>query len=437
MALAVINHHPKIRRMRRATRLRAHQMAVAAYATAQRTPMPTGVRDALRDRLAWQPELRVVDVDKLLLGGQNRLDAAGFAAAVGDPQWASTRVADGPHADLLRRAARAPLSDEEILGSRYAAMARVSIAASGQYFSAHDDAGIVEFAREFIGTTDELVPPPDRKPHQTRAGAPVEVAPIRDSDCYQVIDGHHRVARAAVEGIDQIAVRVKRIAVHTGLQEMLDAMSWIGGEPELYQPLTAPEVATWPTVRGCQDRFEAMIAVLDEIGLEAGSYLDVASCYGWFVAAMGEHGLAAEGVEQDPIAPRLGQVVYGLEPGRVSTGEAVSFLRAAEYRWDVVSCFSLLHHFVLGRSEDSAEALVQALDAATGRVLFLDTGQEHEAWFRDSLAGWDSTRVREFLETETSFDRVVDLGPDQDDRPPYSGNYGRHLFACIRDEAVD
>jgi hypothetical protein len=27
---------------------------------------------------------------------------------------------------------------------------------------------------------------------------------------------------------------------------------------------------------------------------------------------------------------------------------------------------------------------------------------------------------------------VIDLGPDQDDVPPYEENYGRHLFACIR-----
>ncbi|MFS3128112.1 hypothetical protein ACLM5J_06880 [Nocardioides sp. Bht2] len=431
MALAVINHHPKFKRMRRVTRLRAHQVAAAAYATAQRTPMPAGVRDALRDRLAWQPELRIVGVEQLLLGGQNRLDAAEFADVVSDPLWPSTRVADGPHADLLRRAGRGDLSDDEILGSRYATMARASIAASGQYFTATDEAGIVAVARDFIAA--DRLQEATRKPHQSHAGAPIEVAPIRDSECYQVIDGHHRVARAAVDGIDQIAVRVKRIGVYTPLQEMLDAMSWIGGEPELYQPLTAPEVAGWPTVRGCQDRFESMVAVLDDLGLEQGSYLDVASCYGWFVAAMGEHGLEASGIEQDPIAPRLGEIAFGLRPGAITTGEAVSFLAQSGRSWDVVSCFSLLHHFVLGRSEDSAQSLVQALDRATGRVLFLDTGQEHEAWFTDSLAGWDTARVQEFLETETSFDRVIDLGPDQDDRPPYQGNYARHLFACIRD----
>jgi len=65
-------------------------------------------------------------------------------------------------------------------------------------------------------------------------------------------------------------------------------------------------------------------------------------------------------------------------------------------------------------------------------VLFLDTGEGHEAWFRESLAGWDADRVAAFLKQHGTFDEVVDLGPDADAVPPYESNYGRHLFACVR-----
>ncbi len=126
-------------------------------------------------------------------------------------------------------------------------------------------------------------------------------------------------------------------------------------------------------------------------------------------------------------------MVHGISPERITTGEAIAFLEHAGRSWGVVSCFSLLHHFALGRGTTDAVGLVQALDRATERVLFIDTGQSHEKWFRDSLPEWDTTFVQRFLRQHTSFDRIVDLGPDRDDRPPFSGNYGRHLFACVRE----
>ncbi len=437
MATLALDHHPRLRKMHRALGDTVHRLVVKGYDVARHTPMPRGVRDGLRERVAWQSRLEVVSVHQLLLGGQNRMSAEEWARRTGDLLWPSRRVADGPHAELLERAADGMASDEDILSSPYADMARQSIALSGQYFSATDDAGILEVARDYLASVRGTAPS-TRKPHQTRLGLPIEVAPVRDSACYQVVDGHHRVAALVANGIDRVAVRVNRMSVRTPLQELLGSMSWIGGEPELYQPVDAPEVATWPTVRGCWDRKAAMLGLLESRGhfdrpAGPGSYLDVASCYGWFVAAMQQHGFAAQGVERDPKAPELAMVLHGLTRDQVATSDAMEFLGAAPQQWDVVSCFSLLHHFVLGRGSATASELVKALDRSTRSVLFLDTGQEHETWFRESLAGWDAERVRRFLAKETSFDRIIDLGPDQDDRPPYSGNYGRHLFACVRE----
>jgi hypothetical protein len=273
---------------------------------------------------------------------------------------------------------------------------------------------------------------------QSSAADPVLVAPIRDSDCYQVLDGHHRLALLAHHGVPTARVKVKRLPVTTPLQDLLTQMSWIGGKKELYQPIDAPELRQgWTTVRRCRDRLALMESQLAALGTGPGhSYLDVASCYGWFVQQMAERGYAAQGVERDPLAPRLGAGVYGLDPGRVTVGDAVEFLRAAREegrRFDVVSCFSLLHHFALGRGGGtSAEELTQLLDSVTGRVMFLDTGQEHEAWFARTLRGWDATHIARFLTTHTTFDEVIDLGPDEDAVAPYADNYGRHLFACVR-----
>jgi hypothetical protein len=163
------------------------------------------------------------------------------------------------------------------------------------------------------------------------------------------------------------------------------------------------------------------------------SYLDVASCYGWFVSAMGDLGYECHGIELDPLASPLGQAAYGLRPEQITIGNCVNVMRDTSQRWDVVSCFSLLHHCVLGRTDATPAQLMELLDKVTGRVLFLDSGQSHEAWFRKTMPDWSTERLMAFLQDATQFARVIDLGPDADAVPPYEDNYGRHLFACIRE----
>jgi hypothetical protein len=375
-----------------------------------------------------------VPIEALLLGGQNRLSAREYAAGTGNLLWPSTRVVDGPHTALLRAARECRLSDEEILQSPYADMARDCIRLSGQFFSATDDRGIVAEARGFIGRSEQEPASVSTRPHQSAAGTAIRAARVHKSDCYQVVDGHHRIAQAAVAGRPTVQVQRKWFSVTTPLQDMLNQMSWIGGETELYQPVSAPELEkSWTTVRRCTDRLEKMLQCARNLGVEpaSSSYLDVACCYGWFVSEMGQAGFDARGVERDPLGPVLGQAAYGLDPSRVTTADAVDFLRSGA-RFDMVSCLSLLHHFALGRGSVGAEEFVHLLDGATGRVLFLDTGQAHEEWFESTLTEWDTEYVVKFLLANSTFDEVLDLGPDVDAVPPYQGNYGRHLFACVR-----
>jgi len=436
MTIAMARHLPSRRRLRRAVGRRARTAASFTYGRIRRLPIPRRVRGALYQTLPWRPGTQEVPLNKILLGGQNRVSASVYAEATNDLLWPSTRIGDGPHAELFRLGRGAVDDPSRFFSTRYARMARDCIDLSGQYFGARDEAGVLEVARDAV--TNDAPEPLARRPHQSRDGAPVLLAPIRDSDCFQVIDGHHRLARMAVSGGQKARARVKRFPVSTPLQDLLDEMSWIGGERELYQPLDAPEVAqSWRTVRRCTDRLDSMAATIDELGVVPGSssYLDVASCYGWFVAQMSRRGFDATGVELDPRAPRLAAAAYGLDAERVHVGDAVEFLARADRTWDVVSCFSLLHHFALGRGSIGPEQLVRLLDRVTGRVLFLDTGQAHEAWFRSSLPEWDSAYVARFLTEHGTFDQVIDLGPDEDGVPPYEGNYGRHMFACVRGDS--
>lgn len=428
------------RRSRTALRhlgLRPYDAYEALVRTGRSLPIPARARVAVSSALLRRPWQVSVPLDKLLLGAQNGWTATAFADQTGEVLWASTPLLRGPHVALLRLAeVRGELSDAEILDSPYGRFGLRNIAASGRYFWATDPAGVLNVARSFIARYEGREPRRPTRANQSRPTDPVLAAPIQGTDYYQILDGHHRLAIAAVRGEHAARATVKWMPVMTPLQRLLTRMSWLDGSRELYQPIDAPELRQrWTLVRRCSDRLEKMTAFLGERDLlppGTGTYLDVASCYGWFVRQMQVAGYQANGIERDPLAVPLGRAVYGMDGTEIRTGDCVEVLAASDRTWDVVSCFSLLHHFVLGRGSTSAEELLSLLDRNTGHVLFLDMGQEHEEWFRQSLAGWNASTIARFLDASTSFDEIVDLGPDEDARPPYAGNYGRHLFACLR-----
>src|SRR5690606_27704363 len=131
--------------------------------------------------------------------------------------------------------------------------------------------------------------------------------PITASDCFQVFDGHHRAAIARARGEKHIRALVRHSSVKTRLQEMLVDVAWQQDRHELYQPVDAPELSSWPLVRRCSDRLAMVTAKLSELGINpAGTnYLDVGSSYGWFVAEMNKRGFDAHGVDLDRFATLL------------------------------------------------------------------------------------------------------------------------------------
>ncbi|MEA2139089.1 MAG: hypothetical protein QOG56_2239 [Solirubrobacteraceae bacterium] len=295
---------------------------------------------------------------------------------------------------------------------------------------------------ELVRLTGDLARPSQplaRWPHDAADGAesaaaPVRVVAVKRSDCFMVLSGHRRAALAHAAGADELDVELVAGSRWTPFAHVVLDMGWLDSRAELYQPVASPEFERWPVVRACRDRLEDMVDFLSEHGPAPGSqasYLDVASCYGWFVAQMLERGYDARGIELERVAPQIGAAAYGLDASRIAVGDSVVLLESRAPA-DVVSCFSLAHHFVLGRGSCSAEELVGLLARRTRRVLFFEMGQEHEAWFRHSLAGWDADGVRTWLLRHTDFDEVVAIGVDQDSRPPYEDNYGRTLFACVR-----
>jgi hypothetical protein len=72
------------------------------------------------------------------------------------------------------------------------------------------------------------------------------------------------------------------------------------------------------------------------------------------------------------------------------------------------------------------------LDSATRGVLFLDTGEAHESWFKLVLPEWTPLYARHWILENSSFTDVQALGTDRDNVAPFEGKYGRTLFACTR-----
>lgn len=394
------------------------------------------VQFRLRD-LAGKNRRRTVPIEKLLVGGWNGLSARRFAEASGYFLDPSTPLTSSAQIDLLRRfdADGEALYEEDALrATPY--FARVSAAAriSGHHRGARTDEELTQLGREFLDRyRDRPIP---YRPGRTSASVLPRVRHIADSEYYEIRDGHHRLAIAAARGETEADVVVERPRSTTPAQRLIRQMSWLDGEERLYQPVSLPEVSSWPVMRRCTDRLSMMNEFLNDFYSGSSgvgrSYLDVGACYGWFVAAMRERGYDARGIEQDPLAQQLAGLVYDLPPERLIIGDAVALLRSPDQRADVVSCYSMLHHFVLGRTPHTAETLISLLDQATSDVLFLDTGERHESWFRLVLPEWSPAFARQWILDHTSFESVRILGTDRDNAAPFAGKYGRTLFACTR-----
>jgi len=389
---------------------------------------------ALRQR----PGQLVVSSKVLIMGCQCGLDSIAVAERSNSLRMGSTLLTHSPHVEILEYASQLSreLSDDEITTSSYWGFANCMVELSGDYFGARTDEELLVAIRNYV---DWAL---GKAPRATMAwgsypGHEVLVAPIVGTSYFQVVDGHHRVAVAILRGETDLRVRRTWFSVETPLQVHLEEMSWLSYQGRLlYQPLSAPELTSgWEVVRNCKDRLTKMVSYLDENSERLGkpvTYLDVASCYGWFLGEMKQLGYQVCGIERDFRAKELGVSFYGLSSDEVIIGDAIEAAYELAEGFDVVSCFSLVHHLVMAEGMAGAQRLIKALDGVTNKVLFLDSGEDTEAWFKGRIINWSSTTIPQFVLDNSSFSEVVDLGIDRDGIGRYKDNYGRHLFCFTR-----
>ncbi len=354
-----------------------------------------------------------------------------------------TPVTKGYRVDLLKlydEIGEKVFDDEILKNTEYYKNISRCMALTGQCFYDRPEY-IPQLMRRFIDQHRGIELNLPAQPGQSDSLMPVWVRPIRSSSYYEVIDGNHRIARAFMRGEKSIKVMIyDDEAVYTPLQQLALDVLWINKQKWLYQPVEAPELSeNWILIRQCKDRFDMMDSFLRSVNINnleyQNTYMDVGSSYGWFVKKMSELGFLSYGVDRDPFGMEIGFKVYGLNRENFILSDialALERLVNDGKNYDVVSMFSVLHHFVLGKSSCTAENLIKMIDKITGKVLFIDTGQEHESAFAGALDGWNVEFIQKWIKSNSSFTEVIPLGDDEDNREPFKGYYKRTTFACIR-----
>lgn len=387
--------------------------------------------------------VRRIPLERTFLGGEGGVEAGRWAEIIGDAGRASMLLGHSPHVRFLQEyltRGNAVFEARAFERTSYRVNALACIRHLGHYFGQTTAEGVLDQARAFAALFDRSVQGdrtevrfPDGEGHSRRCSLPL-VHRTLTPNTFRIVDGAHRLAIASVRGWKW----AKAIALPprpTDLQELALGVAQTSGRRELYQPIDSVEFDTsWGLVRRCRDRLDLMLTFLDERGLSRNrpSVLDLACSYGWFVGGMSRRGFPSMGVDPDPKALRIGQIAYGLSREQLVQSDAVTFAQRCNRRYDVVLLLSILHHFALKPSLSRPEDVLRLVDAITGSVLFLDTGQAHEQWFRRDLAQWDDQFIVEFIRRNTSFDEVLPLGADSDNVAPYEAQYGRTLFAAIR-----
>lgn len=394
--------------------------------------------DCLRRFHHRQRKMRV-PFSQLVQGGESGIPGQKYARLIGDFMRTSRPVADWPHVEFLRdysRLGEKVFERGTLENTRYFQNAKTAIEFTGSYFEARSyaqiDAVCRNFAARLTGKPNGFIAWSEKDGHSPR-NQRIRVVRLLESDHFMTVDGHHRVSLAFLAGDSDVEVMVESPPQLTAAQELLRDVLWQQGRSELYQPVDVPECSRWQLVRKCTDRYHRVQTFLHEQGIGKGSsYLDVGSSYGWFVREAIRDGLIAHGVERDPLAIAVGEKLYGLPAERFTRAECSEFLKGCARTWDAVSCFSVLHHFALGKGSVPANEFIRLLDNVTGKVLLFDTGESHEAWFKNSLSQWNADFIEKWVATNTSFKTIIRLGRDDDNVGAFQGNYNRMLFACLR-----
>ncbi len=168
------------------------------------------------------------------MGGEWNWRAKRYAFATGELMRPSILVSNGPHSEFLRH--------YEIYGDKifeksfffdtgYFHNARDSIRLFGEYFPycwlpEHIEICAKRFVLQFKNKSVADLPSVGHSPTRENISA----FTIKESDCYELNEGNHRAAFAALREDESIVADVLDIPDYTPLQEMILRVEWQSGE---------------------------------------------------------------------------------------------------------------------------------------------------------------------------------------------------------------
>jgi 2-polyprenyl-3-methyl-5-hydroxy-6-metoxy-1,4-benzoquinol methylase len=378
-------------------------------------------------------------LNKVIMGSQDLYPSEIWSELSRTDDLMSVPICSSPHTEFLLTVDKnsSILTDENALSqTRYFCFIKTCIHVSQEYMGCKSDVEIYQWMREFYQLYlfkggSSASPEFSRSFGHSNPKSKIVVAELKKSDCYEVLDGHHRAAIACALGQDTIEVVVAKKKYST-LQKLLMQVNQVHKLPELYQPVDRLEVKHWHALRRCEDRFQMANEYLKKNNIEIKNMIDLACSYGWFPTAFKKNGLKVLGVDRDPKALKIAQLVNGLSDDEVRHDRIENFIENTNEKFDLVVFLSILHHYALGREPGEAIVILKKVADLTNKVMLFDTGQNHEHWFMRTLKKWDDQYIIDFIKEHTDFKEVVALGKDKDNVGSYAKNYARTLFICLK-----
>jgi Methyltransferase domain len=380
--------------------------------------------------------IREIDLRRTLIGGEGNYDAGYWADVTGDMERASTLVKDSPYVKLLEQyqaIGEKLFVWETFSETAYFRNAAQCVQICKHYCGQRSREGILQQARSLAATYEQIKNGGGSRARLTFEEPPLPV--VRETltpNTFQIVDGHHGLAIAWALGQQKAHATVLSPPMPTALQSLVLTAN---RTKELYHPLNRPEFDnSWGRVRQCDDRLAMMLRFLNSSGskLDELSVVDLGCCYGWFVSEFSKCGCRVIGIDRDPAALKIGRIAYGLRAEQVIQTEIMAFLRSCNRTFDIVLLLSILQDFAQRPDFGKPEELLKRIDAITGSYLFLETGQNHEQWYRNALSEWGDDFIIKLIRQHTSFNRVLPLGVGSDNLGSYRNNYARTLFVCLR-----
>lgn len=199
----------------------------------------------------------------------------------------------------------------------------------------------------------------------------------------------------------------------------------------LYQPVSIQLInSSSNIIRNSKDRFDAMLEFCQKRyggDLSQKSYLDIGSCYGYFVDAFNNYCKEVRGIESSEKEYRTCKIFYPNIADSVSNQDFTKVIKRYK-KYDIVSLLSVMHSIIISESEEYATSMLKLVDEKTNNVLFFDMGEDKESIYSETMKGWNKESIREWILANTSFDYCEPLIEDGDIR------FGRTLFACYREQ---